>query len=182
LVFGIRCRTARRSATLRTVLRCAVDTDRVGSGDNLRQTDGRTDGQIRRRRSVQALIVFVMRHVSHILHHRRAHRTVTRTFNLLPRTPAPRKSPSTTSISMHLSFTKIGSTNMQYYCMKIKYKGKQVTINILHDDESAYLADYTAIQRVSLNKFVFAHGHSVSNVTGSTHFSTLRGDFRSIDI
>ena len=35
-----------------------------------------------------------------------------------------------------------------------KVKGKQVTIGILLDNETTYLADYTAIQQVSLNKFV----------------------------
>jgi len=49
--------------------------------------------------------------------------------------------------------------------MKIKKKGEQVANDILLDNEIAYLTDYTAIQRVSLNKLVFTHGHSVSNVT-----------------
>jgi len=47
--------------------------------------------------------------------------------------------------------------------MKMKEKGKQVTVDILVDNETAYLTDYNAIQRVSLNKLVFTHGHSVSN-------------------
>jgi len=68
-----------------------------------------------------------------------------------------------------------------YYCMKIKQKGKQVTIDILLDNETAYHTDYTAIQRVSLNELVFTHDHSISSVIGSTHFNTLCGDFRSID-
>ena len=44
-----------------------------------------------------------------------------------------------------------GSTNMQYYCMKIKSKEKQVTVDILVDSETAYLTDYTAIQ---FNKYL----------------------------
>jgi len=52
--------------------------------------------------------------------------------------------------------------------IKLSKKEKQVTINIPRDNETAYLTDYTAIQRVSLNKFVFTHGHSVINVTDST--------------
>ena len=47
---------------------------------------------------------------------------------------------------------------------------------------AGYLTDYTAIQQVSLNKFVFTHGLSVTSVVDSTHFNTLRGDFKSIDI
>jgi len=51
-----------------------------------------------------------------------------------------------------------------------KIKRKTSTRDILLDNETAYLTDYTAIQQVglSLNKFVLTHGHSVSNVTGST--------------
>ena len=60
-----------------------------------------------------------------------------------------------------LLFTKIGSTNMQYYCVKIKQKGKQVIRAILLDNETAYHTDYTAIRQVSLSKFVFTRGHSV---------------------
>jgi len=51
---------------------------------------------------------------------------------------------------------------------------------MLLDNVTAYLTDYTTIQQVSLNKFVFMHGHSVSNVIDSTH--TLCLDFRSIGI
>jgi len=46
---------------------------------------------------------------------------------------------------------------------------------MLLDNVTAYLTDYTTIQQVSLNKFVFTHGHSVSNVIDSTH--TLCIDF-----
>ena len=54
-----------------------------------------------------------------------------------------------------------------------KIKRKTSTRDILLDNETAYLTDYTAIQQVglSLNKFVLTHGHSVSNVTGSTLWS-----------
>ena len=54
----------------------------------------------------------------------------------------------------------------------MKEKGKQVTVDILVDNETAYLTDYNAIQRVSLNKLVFTHGHSVSNqsITQSFYF------------
>ena len=38
--------------------------------------------------------------------------------------------------------------------------------NIL-DNETAYLTDYTAFRRVSLNKFVVTRGHSVSSVIDS---------------
>jgi len=53
---------------------------------------------------------------------------------------------------------------------------------MLLDNETAYLADYTAIQQVSRSKFVFTHDHGVSNVIDSTQFNALRGDFRSIGI
>ena len=48
--------------------------------------------------------------------------------------------------------------------MKIKQKGKQVTIDILLDSETTYLTDCTAIQEVSLNRFVFTHGHAVAQL------------------
>jgi len=48
---------------------------------------------------------------------------------------------------------KLVDTNVQYYCVKIKRKTSDYSI--LLDNETAYLTDYTAIQYVSLNKFVF---------------------------
>jgi len=77
-------------------------------------------------------------------------------------------------------------TNWHRYGTKLRHchkvKEKHVTVDILLDNETVYLTDYTAIQRVSLNKFVFMHVDSVSNVIDSTHFNTLRGDFGSIDV
>jgi len=45
--------------------------------------------------------------------------------------------------------------------MKTKEKEKSI-VDILLDSETAYLIDSTTIQRVSLNKFVFTHGHRVT--------------------
>jgi len=42
------------------------------------------------------------------------------------------------------------------YCTKIKRKGKQVTVDILLDNETAYLTDYIAIQRVGYHS-LFHH-------------------------
>jgi len=54
--------------------------------------------------------------------------------------------------------------------MKIKQKKKKkITIDILLDNETAYLTDITAIERVSVNKFVITDGHSVSYVVDSRH-------------
>ena len=57
----------------------------------------------------------------------------------------------------HLLFTELGGTNMLIlYCTKIKRKGKQVTVDILLDNETAYLTDYIAIQRVGYHS-LFHH-------------------------
>ena len=42
-------------------------------------------------------------------------------------------------------------------------------MDILLDNETAYLTDITAVERVSVNKFVITDDHSVSYVIDSRH-------------
>ena len=60
-------------------------------------------------------------------------------------------------------------TNWHRYGTKLRHchkvKGKHVTVDILLDNETVYLTDYTAIQRVSLNKFVFMSTASAMSLT-----------------
>jgi len=43
-----------------------------------------------------------------------------------------------------------------------------------------HISQTTLLFNEYFNKYVFAYGHNVSNIIDSTHFYTLRGDFRSI--